>query len=66
MSDIQILMATDPEKLTRSDITAIIAEFREKRAAFNAGNLRAGSTKVKPASSKEVDSIIKGISIEGL
>lgn len=45
MSDIAELFARDPLKLTKTDITKIIEEMRKSRHAFNAGNMKAGSTK---------------------
>lgn len=48
------LMARDPLEMTREDITAIVEEMRKSRGAFNAGNLRAGSTKPKTEKQKQV------------
>lgn len=45
MSDLAQLFAADPLSLTRDDISKIIAEMRSKRAQFNLGNMKAGSTK---------------------
>jgi len=45
MSDIQRLFQEDPLKLTRPDITEIIAYYRDKRNAFNLGDKTAGATK---------------------
>jgi len=45
MSEISDLFARDPLSLTREDIDAIIARYREARAAFNLGEKQAGATK---------------------
>lgn len=49
MSDLADLFARDPLSLTKVDIQTIVAELRKSRHAFNAGNLRAGSTKAPTA-----------------
>lgn len=45
MSDISDLFALDPLKLTRENIEAIIAHYRQARANFNLGAKQAGSAK---------------------
>lgn len=55
--DMQELFSRDPLLLTREDITSIIEEMRKSRHAFNAGNMRAGSTKPKSAAAKQVASL---------
>jgi hypothetical protein len=45
MSDIQTLFQTDPLNLTREDLKETAAYYREKRNAFNLGDMQAGSTK---------------------
>jgi len=55
MSTLLDLMALDPLKCTRKDITEIIAFFREKRKQFNMGNLTAG--KVKAPSAKLTEAL---------
>jgi hypothetical protein len=45
MSDIQSLFQKDPLNLTRDDLREIAAYYREKRNAFNLGDMQAGSTK---------------------
>lgn len=51
MSDISLIFSTDPLKLTRDDISSVIAEMRKKRAAFQLGNVKAGS--MKPPTEKQ-------------
>ena len=45
MTDIARLFAEDPLSLTRDNIDAIIAHYREARKNFNNGEKSAGSTK---------------------
>jgi hypothetical protein len=45
MSDIAELFARDPESLTRDDIAAIIAKYREARQQFMLGAQQAGNPK---------------------
>lgn len=49
MSDIATLFARDPLLLSREDIAAIIAHYRQARAQFNLGEKQAGK---KPAGPK--------------
>ena len=51
--EIHEIMAEDPLKMTREDISEIIAEMRKSRKNFVAGNLRAGSTKPKTEKQKQ-------------
>lgn len=51
------IMAIDPLLMTKEDITSIISEMRKSRAAFNAGNLRAGSTKPKSEKQKQISAL---------
>jgi hypothetical protein len=50
-TDIAELFARNPLELTKDDISTIITEMRKSRHAFNAGNMKAGST--KPLSEKQ-------------
>lgn len=43
MSDIAILFARDPEKMSEADIDAIIESMREKRHLFVSGPVAKGS-----------------------
>lgn len=45
MSDIAALFQKDPLSLTKDDISAIIAKYREARGNFNLGEKSAGATK---------------------
>lgn len=51
MSDLAELFARDPLQLSNADLDTIIAKMRAMRANFNAGNMKAGST--KPQSEKQ-------------
>lgn len=64
MSDLQTLMMTDPLKLTKDNIDAIITELRNARQAFNLGNMKAGSTKPASAKTKEATSLAKALEID--
>jgi hypothetical protein len=57
MTDIQELMARDPANCTREDIAEIVAYFRTARANFNLGNLMAGATKPRAASSSATKAV---------
>ena len=57
MSDIAQIFATDPLKLSRQDIEAVITAFRAKRAAFNLGNVKAGSTKAPTEKQKAIEAL---------
>lgn len=58
------IMAEDPLNMTREDITSIIAEMRKSRAAFNAGNLRAGTTKPKTEKQKQVATLAEKLDLK--
>lgn len=45
MSDLAELFARDPLQLSNDDLDKIIEKMRSMRASFNAGNMKAGSTK---------------------
>ena len=45
MTDVSELFQRDPSNLTKNDIRAIIERFRSQRHQFNAGDMKAGSTK---------------------
>lgn len=45
MSDIARLFSEDPLRLTKEDISSIIAHYRQARAQFNLGEKQAGSAK---------------------
>lgn len=57
MTDITELFARDPLDLSKQDIVAIVAKFRESRHAFNLGNKRAGSTKPPTEAAKKVNAL---------
>lgn len=63
MTDLAELFARDPLTLTQSDLTSIVEEFRKSRHQFNAGNIKAGSTKPKTEKQKQVSELIKGLDI---
>jgi len=62
MSTMQEIFRTDPLKLTQENKQAIIMQFRSMRHQFDAGNMKAGSTKPKTAAQKkqEADAKIVG------
>lgn len=64
MSDLHELMARDPLTHTREDIETIISEMRKSRHAFNAGNLRAGSTKPKTEKQKQVEKLAETLDLK--
>lgn len=57
MSDIAELFARNPLELTKDDVTKIVEEMRKSRHAFNAGNMKAGSTKAPTTKQKELTSL---------
>lgn len=63
MSDIAELFARDPLKLTREDLTTIVAKFRESRGQFTLGNKMAGSTKPKTEKQKATLDIASKLNI---
>ena len=52
MSDLATLFARDPLTLTQSNLSTIVSEMRKSRHQFNAGNMKAGSTKPKTEKQK--------------
>ncbi len=63
MSDITDIFARDPLDLTDENIMSVIEYFRERRHMFNAGNLKAGTTK-KMKVSKEAEEIVSGLDLD--
>ena len=63
MTDLATLFARDPLSLTQADITTIVEEMRKSRHAFNAGNMRAGSTKPKTEKQKALSELASSLSI---
>ena len=63
MTDIATIFATDPENLTNEDIDAIVASMRSMRHQFNAGNVKAGTTKVT-AKETEAKKIVTGLGLD--
>jgi len=62
--DIQELFSRDPLQLTRTDISAIVEEMRKSRHAFNAGNMKAGSTKPKTEKQKQIAALSTDLDID--
>lgn len=63
MSDLAQLFARDPLELTNDDIRLIIEEMRKSRHAFNAGNMKAGSTKPQTEKQKTIASLAEKMNI---
>jgi len=63
MTDISELFARDPLSLTKSDITQIITTMRASRHAFNAGNIKAGSTKPPTEKQKQISDLASKLKI---
>ena len=63
MTDLAALFARDPLSLTQADISTIVDEMRKSRHAFNAGNMKAGSTKPKTEKQKSLAALAANISI---
>lgn len=63
MSDIAELFARDPLQLSQQDIETMVAEMRKSRHAFNAGNMKAGSTKPKTEKQKAVSELSSKLNI---
>lgn len=63
-TDIAELFRRDPLKLTKPDITAIIAKFRESRHQFSAGNMKAGSTKPQTEKQKAISTLAKSLDLD--
>ena len=66
MTDITELFSRDPLDLSKQDIAAIVARFRESRKAFNLGNVRAGSTKPPTAKQKATSDLLAKIDAKGV
>lgn len=64
MNDIARLFATDPMKLTKEDFVQIVAEMRKGRAAFQAGNIKAGSMKPKTEKQKAISALSEKLNLE--
>lgn len=64
MTDLSELFARDPFELTRDDISEIVKALRGARHQFNAGNMKAGSTKPKTAKQKEIAGIASKMDIK--
>lgn len=62
-NDLAELFARDPLDLTDDDIRSIIEEMRKSRHAFNAGNMKAGSTKPKTEKQKTIASLAEKMNI---
>ena len=63
MTDIAELFARDPLQLSQQDIETIVVEMRKSRHAFNAGNMKAGSTKPKTEKQKAVSALASKLDI---
>lgn len=66
MSDLATLFARDPLELTDQDLDAIVAKLRESRHQFNAGNMRAGSTKPKTEKQKQAEELGSKLDLKDL
>lgn len=62
-TDLATLFARDPLELTKDDIRSIIEEMRKSRHAFNAGNMKAGSTKPKTEKQQAIASLAEKMNI---
>jgi hypothetical protein len=65
-SDILELFQRDPLKLTREDLTAMIAKMRQSRSQFALGSMKAGSTKPPTAKQKQANELAKTIDLKDL
>jgi len=63
MTDLATLFARDPLSLTQEDLSTIVVEMRKSRHAFNAGNMKAGSTKPKTVKQKALSDLAGSITI---
>lgn len=63
MTDISELFSRDPLTLTRTDISKIIDTMRASRHAFNAGNIKAGSTKPPTEKQKQITDLASKLKI---
>ena len=64
MSDLAVLFARDPLTLTQSDLSTIVSEMRKSRHQFNAGNMKAGSTKPKTDKQKSLDALASTLNLD--
>ena len=64
MSDLSELFARDPLSLTTVELDTIITEMRKKRASFNAGNMKGGSTKPPTEKQAAALSIAKTLNLD--
>lgn len=64
MTDLTELFARNPLDLTRDDLTEIVTQFRAARHQFNAGNMKAGSTKPKTEKQKQVSALANKLNIK--
>lgn len=63
MTDLAELFARDPLQLSQQDIETIVVEMRKSRHLFNAGNMKAGSTKPKTEKQKAVADMASKLNI---
>lgn len=66
MTDISELFSRDPLDLSKQDISAIVIHFRDRRKAFNLGNVKAGSTKPPTAKQKATADLLAKIDKAGI
>lgn len=64
MTDTSELMRRDPLQLTKTDIAEIVKVMRESRGRFNAGNMKAGSTKPKTEKTKQTESLASSLGLK--
>lgn len=64
MSDLSRIFALDPNKCTRTDIAQIVQAFRDRRAQFELGNMKAGSTKPVTGKMAELMKSVKSDDID--
>lgn len=67
MSDIERIFSEDPLNLTRDDIRAAVAKFREARGQFHVGNVKnAGNRKAMKKTAEEAQEILNNIDLGDL
>ncbi len=66
MTDIALIFARDPLSYTKEgqELETVVREMRKARNNFNAGNMKAGSTKPKTEKQKAVAELLSGLSID--
>ena len=64
MSDLAILFTRDPLTLTQSDLSTIVNEMRKSRHQFNAGNMKAGSTKPQTEKQKSLAALSASLNLD--